>query len=423
MTDNGDYLFLSRYDQALVGAPSIVRLFHYAYVPDVDRLRHTFQAALERFPRLATKIANTGDGFRLAPLSLLPSVTLRGALEWTLDQFSFEQLPRFIDNLETLPGRPVLIASLTPVGRGAVLAISMSHSAGDGSSLTLFQRCWGELFAEAGSHSSARPTSDPGAGSGARRYACGQHSMGAEALERLNYLRQMKRNLGTMKLDAQFLDVLRKSLSTSDLVPTLNEALTAFLIHRYGRQLLDSAQGVRLRMPVDVRGIDARIGPSFVGNGFLEAVMPLDRLEDDRAAAARTIRLIRAAVKQVRDPRYVASSIKTTDGRSYLDQSELPQFEPKTDLVSSNVSQLAFNRIDLGEGPPVGYRCALPAPAGILIGPASEGVQVHFASERDELRIGGGERPELWDSSDDAVTGTKPSLSAAGSAGQACPPR
>jgi hypothetical protein len=412
MIGNNDYLLLSRYDQALIGAPSIVRLFHYAYIPDVDRLRYTFQATLERFPRLATKIVNTGEGFRLAPLSLLPSVTLRGPLEWTLDQFSSEQLPQFIDNLETLPGRPVLIASLTPVSRGAVLAISMSHSVGDGSSLNQFQKCWGELFAEARSHFTARATVDPVVGLEAKHSVCGQHSLGAEAIHRLNYLRQMKRNLRVMKLDTRFLDVLRKSLSTSDLVPTLNEALTAFLVHRYGQQLLDCAQGIRLRMPVDVRGIDARIGPSFVGNGFLEAVMPLDRPEDDKAAARRTIRLIRTAVKQVRDPGYVASSIKSADGHAYLDQSELPPFEPKTDLVSTNLSQLTFNRMDFGGGPPAGYRCMLPAPAGILIGPAAEGVQVHFASERDDLRIGESERPDIWDGGDVAVAGTERSASA-----------
>lgn len=418
MMDDDNYLLLSRYDQALVGAPSIVRLLHYTYVPHIDRLQHTFQAALRRFPRLATKIVNTGEGFRLAPLSLLPSVTLRERLDWTLDQFSFEQLPRFIDNLETLPGRPVLIASITPVSRGTVLAISMSHSAGDGSSLNQFQKGWGELCTGAGSRSVAGAITDPGAVSGGGLGACGQHSLGAEAIQRLHYVRQMKRNMRVLTFGPRFLNALRKRMSTSDLVPTLNEAMTAFFVHRYGRQLLDCAKGMRLRMPVDVRGIDPRIGPSFIGNGFLEAMIPLDRLDDNEAAVSQTIRLIRAAVRRVRDTKYVEASIRSADGRTYLDQSDLPPFDTTTDLVSSNVSQMTFNRMDLGEGPPAAYRCALPAPAGILIGPAEQGVQVHFASERDDLRIKDNEGYEIGGADGDPVAATGPRPSAVAPVGE-----
>jgi hypothetical protein len=377
---------LSPYDQSMIAAPAIVRLFHYASGPDIDRLRHSFQAAVSRFPRLGAEIVRSQPGFALAPLTSPPSLRLRHPVEWEPAQFSFEQLPAFVDNLETVPGRPVLAASLAPVTHGVVLGLSMSHCVGDGYSLYLFQKCWAEEFAAArqGTFAAAEPDLD---NSGLERGGCrGEASLDEPARARLARLRQMKRNLSSSRFSSDFLDALRRELSTEQLTPSVNEAITAFLVHRYGAKMMGHKGPIRLRIPVDIRGIDPRIGSGFFGNAFVEAVICIDELDDTKAAALRTLQLIRHEVSKARDISYVRSCLRTDGEFVYLDPGAAP-FDREKDIVSSNISRMRLHQLQFGQGPPARYFVVLPAPAGFLIGPAVDGLEVHFASERVQVSI------------------------------------
>jgi hypothetical protein len=378
---------LSPYDQSMIAAPAIVRLFYYTRSPHIDRLRHSFQAAVSRFPRLAAEIVRSQGRFALAPLISPPSLRLRSRVEWEPAQFSFEQLPAFVDNLETVPGRPVLAASLAPVTEGVVLGLSMSHSVGDGYSLYLFQKCWAEEFAvgRQGAFAAGEPDLD---NSGLERGGSwGEESLDEPARARLARLRQMKRNLGSFRFSSDFLDALRRELSTEQLTPSVNEAITTFLVHRYGAKMMGHKRPIRLRIPVDVRGIDPRIGPQFVGNAFVEAVICIDELNDTKAAALRTVQLIRQEVRKARDISYVRSCLRTEGELVYLDPGAAPPFDRERDIVSSNISRMRLHQLQFGQGPPTRYFVVLPAPAGFLIGPAVDGLEVHFASERYQVSI------------------------------------
>jgi hypothetical protein len=382
----------------MIAAPAIVRLFHFACGPDVDRLRHSFQAAVSRFPRLVTEIVRSQGEFALAPLRSPPSLRLRHKVEWEPAQISFEQLPAFVDNLETVPGRPVLAASLTPVTQGAVLGLSMSHSVGDGYSLYLLQKCWAEQFAAARQGTFA-------AGETGEDHSCpesggsrGEDSLDEVARARLARLRLMKRNLGSLRFSSGFLDALRRELSTDRLTPSVNEAITAFLVHRHGAKMMRHQRPVRLRIPVDIRGIDPRIGANFFGNAFVEAVVCIDELEDTRTAALRTLQSIRHEVSKAREVSYVRSCIKTAGGFVHLDPGAAPPFDRDKDIVSSNISRMQLHRLQFGQGPPARYFLVLPAPAGFLIGPAADGIEVHFASERVQVSIEAMDsRDRIWD--------------------------
>jgi hypothetical protein len=196
----------------------------------------------------------------------------------------------------------------------------------------------------------------------------------------------MKRNLSSSRFSSDFLDALRRELSTEQLTPSVNEAITAFLVHRYGAKMMGHKGPIRLRIPVDIRGIDPRIGSGFFGNAFVEAVICIDELDDTKAAALRTLQLIRHEVSKARDISYVRSCLRTEGEFVYLDPGAAP-FDREKDIVSSNISRMRLHQLQFGQGPPARYFVVLPAPAGFLIGPAADGLEVHFASERVQVSI------------------------------------
>jgi hypothetical protein len=197
----------------------------------------------------------------------------------------------------------------------------------------------------------------------------------------------MKRNLSSLRFSSGFLDALRHELSTGQLTPSVNEAMTAFLLHRYATKMMGHQRPIRLRIPVDIRGIDPRIGADFVGNAFVEAVTCIDELDDTKTAALRTLQLIRHEVSKARDLSYVRSCVRTEGEFVYLDPGAAPPFDRKKDIVSSNISRMQLHQLQFGQGPPARYFLVLPAPAGFLIGSAADGIEVHFASERCRVSI------------------------------------
>lgn len=384
MTNGSRLISLSAYDQSLVVAPALVGLLYYGYVPDVDRLGFSLGKALERFPRFATRIVRTTRGsFAAAPLQRPPALELRSAVSWTPDLFSTDQLSVFVNNLETVPGPPVLTATLTPVSRGAVLGISLSHTVADGYSLYLFLSHWAEQFAAA-AHASKlgrqNPVGLPRSSADDAEISSVQE-LDAASRDKLERLRGMKRFFSVLSFDRTFLESLRAELATKQFAPTINEALTAFLVHRYGRNIMGGAAGLRLRVPVDVRGIHPAMHSDFIGNAFLEAIVPLDELIDSTSAARQTAQRIHETVEKVRDRKHVESTLHVRHDRVEFDAKDFPVFDRQTDIVSTSIAKMPVHKLDFGNGPPSRYFCMLAAPAGFVIASASIGLEAQIFSE------------------------------------------
>jgi hypothetical protein len=97
--------------------------------------------------------------------------------------------------------------------------------------------------------------------------------------------------------EQELLDSLRAELATDQFVPTVNEALTAFLLHRHGSQLMGGIRKCRLRVPVNVRKAHPEIRGKFIGNAFIEAIVPVNDLVDSPSAARNTAKKIRESCR------------------------------------------------------------------------------------------------------------------------------
>jgi hypothetical protein len=263
------------------------------------------------------------------------------------------------------------------VSGGAVLGISMSHAVGDAYSFYLFLSYWVEQFASAPqSFRSASQKSYPTACSGTE---VAQITNGREQS------RRVKRGFSVLGFEQEFLDSLRTELATDQFVPTINEALTAFLLHRHGSKIMGGVTKLRLRVPVNVRKVHPKMNYEFIGNAFLEAIVPVDDLIDSPSAARETAKRIHEAVGRVRNECYLESVLQLRHNRVELNAKDLPIFNRQTDIVSTSYTKMPLHTLDFGDGPPVRIFCVLSASTGFVIVPTFNGLEAHIVSEHDRM--------------------------------------
>ncbi|SFK01579.1 acyltransferase [Bradyrhizobium sp. cf659] len=361
---------LSAYDQSFGLAPSVIRVLSYRYVPDIERFNFALSRAFERFPQFATALARSQRGSsELVPLESPQRLIVRSPVIWDPDSDTANHLPLFVTGLDLAPGDPVFTATLTPVNGGAVIGLSMSHAVGDGYSFYLFMSYLLEQLAAAPpSRLSPEQQLDQIIQSNTpdARIASGQENF------------RVKREFSVIAFGREFLDSLRAELATDQFVPTLNEALTAFLVHRYGPTLLGGATALRLRVPVNVRNVHPNITRTFIGNAFLESIVPVADVIDSPLAARDTARRIHEAVNSVRNPDYLSSALHIRNDRIELSAPDTYIFNNQTDVVSTNYARMPVHTIDLGNGPPVRIFCALTAPTGFVLVPTFDGLEAHM---------------------------------------------
>jgi hypothetical protein len=368
---------LSAYDQFLGAGPPLIRVFLFSYVPDIDALNVSLRKALHRFPRFATAIVTSNAGaLALEPLRRLPEVELQPPMAWTADQIDAGRLAGFARASEFLPGQPVFAATLTPVSNGAVLGVRLSHAAGDAHSFYMLLSCWNDQFLASQRHGTAQaPAHGPSSGKSerARGEPSKHRNVGPEMLG------GAKRLFSVLSLPKEFLASLRAELATDQFVPSMNEAVTAFIVHRHGQAIMGSAAGLRLRVPVNLRGTHPALPAAFVGNAFLEAVIALDDLVDTPIAARETAYRIRNAVQEVRSHARVQSAIRIGEGGVEF-AANIPTVNRRTDLVSTNHTRMPLYRMDFGNGPPARVLCPFCGPNGIVISSVSNGVEAQIVS-------------------------------------------
>jgi Transferase family len=343
---------LSDYDQSLgVGTPTLYRMFCLREMPDVDRLVFALGETLERFPRFATRIVLTDNGrAKLVPLEEPLAMELRPAASWVPEEFQPEDVPLFVRGLTTEAEKPVLAVTLTPVTNGAVLGVSWSHAVGDMYSYYLFHAYWNDQMrlAVIPDTASGQRSTRPATVSAGSPRSWVENSVAGE-----RGARGAKKYWEIIGFDRDELEALRADLEKDGTVPSLNEALTAYIVHRFGFKLMGRRSGLRLRVPVNVRRAHPLVPEDYIGNAIIEALVPLDELADTPAAARATAHRIRETVRAARTPQNIESTIAVDERGITLLKNDLPVYDRSTDILSTNLSKMPFYKLDFGSGPPV----------------------------------------------------------------------
>jgi hypothetical protein len=379
---NGSNLTLSAYDQSLgVGTPSLYRLFCLKQMPDVERLVFSLGKTLERFPRFATRIALADDGrSKLIPLEEPLAVELRPAASWTPEAFRLEQVPHFVRGLTTEAGEPVLAVTLTPVTSGAVLGVSCSHAVADMYSYYLFHAYWNEQI-----RSTAHLEQDRGQRfarlldlSDATTEKWGEEDFAGGNDESRNEIQDYL----VVGFDHGELEELRSELKKDDILPSLNEAITAYMVHRFMCKLVDPASTIRLRVPISLRGMHPLLSKDYIGNAIIEALVPVSDLTDTPAAACATAHRIRESVRAARShPNFEENINVDENGISYKGADNYA-YDRRSDLLCTNTSKMAFHQIDFG--------CNAPAKVlgltynGLRIAATENGLEAHVRWDRSQ---------------------------------------
>jgi len=340
-------LTLSDYDQLLgAGAGTPYRMFCLPEMPDVDRLVFSLGKTLERFPRYATRIVLTDNGrSKLVPLEEPLALELRPAVNWAPETFRLQDVLHFVQGLTTEVEKPVLAITLTPVTNGAVLGVSFSHAVGDLYSYYLFHTYWNEQMRLAAG-------ADTGRGQHYARLATAASPPRWEenSLEGEDCAKNSEYYYDVIGFGQGELEDLRAELEKDGTFPSLNEALTAYIVHRFGRKLMGRTSGLRLRVPVGVRGAHPLLPEDYIGNAIIEVLVPLGELADTPAAARATAHRIREMVRAARRPQNIESTIAVDEGGIRLLGKGLPVYDPHTDILATNSSKMHFYKLDFGGG-------------------------------------------------------------------------
>lgn len=377
---------LSPIDHIFTGSGSYPIEFAFAYRGkiDVDRLRSSFQAALDHFPPARSKLVRTSaDSYAFQSDE-------DGARFETIDSPSgFDDSSRryeFLDPVDSVESEPLTRVRLTLTPDGPVLGVSMSHAVVDGFSYFHFLSTWARLF-------HGKRTLDP---------FHGREILIPEQVDDRRQVtpRDVENDCGifwgtkrttidraSMTWDRRMISkeemnqILRRAQKECDVRLSHNDVVTALLWKEYIARwdAGDQDTPAYVSCPVDFRRVLPRCPPNYFGCAVSLATTSLPRGKLGEASISELAAMVRSAVARVNDD-YISRGLSTLErlrrqqGLAVLEENHV--IHPRAGLLVTNLSRLPVQNVEFDGGPPIAFDILTPAHRGAVILPTTDGIDV-----------------------------------------------
>jgi hypothetical protein len=151
---------------------------------------------------------------------------------------------------------------------------------------------------------------------------------------------------------------------------TRNHLVVAHLLKEHALEMVPRLPQIRLRLPVDIRGLHPRAPRDYIGNAFVDALATFARADLETRSVAELAGPIAEAIARVRDP-------ATLDERLSWTSSGLAQRAPRGEPIAPGSDVVCSNLVKLGDilqvgaafgtGSVDGAEIMFIAPAGFIL--------------------------------------------------------
>jgi hypothetical protein len=346
---------------------------------DLAREVACFKRALSENPIFASRIV--GERESELWLEFDPSaarIEPRMALGMRREQITADHVDLLAGDFLSSVGGITSKLVATPLQDGFALCFTTSHVAGDAFSILCLLRSW--ICAQLG----APPP---------KRSRQREHRLSADDLAAIDpqplttalpeQAAQAKRKRETVTLRAQELELLMKESGG-----TLHHAAFVLLLRSHRDRLFRDVSRIRLRIPVDIRGLMPGLDDEYVGNAFVDGFAEVDEAELDGDPRVLVERIGRA-IARAKQPEFltrvlalVPHGLEPTG--HWLDEQGPLDFKRDV-ILSSLLGRVAPAGLNLGKGP-VAFIGKAQLPRGYLLLPGQGNdveVEVRLRSELD----------------------------------------
>ncbi len=329
---------------------------------DLEREVACFKMALANNPLFASRIV----GERASELCLefdpgAARIALRAPLAMRREEIAADHVDMLASEFLSSIGGVTSKLTVTPLLDGFALCFTTSHVAGDAFSILSLLRSW--ICAHLGAPQPSR--------SRQRGHRLSDEDLAAIEPRPLDdahpdHVSPVQRKRETVTLRGDELQLLMTESGG-----TLHHAAFVSLLRSHRERLFRGVSRVRLRIPVDVRGLMTGLDKDYIGNAFIDGFAEVDEVELDRDPRVLVDR-IGQAIARAKQPDYLARVL--TIGPHGLEPTsawvdEQGPLDFKRDVIlSSLLGRVAPVGLDLGKGP-VTFVGKAQLPRGFLLLP------------------------------------------------------
>jgi len=377
----GRMLPLSDLEVGMIGAPPIDLLLRYQVRLDPEMVERGFREALRQADVFASRLVQLGDDrFGLVSDPEGATFTVRPPASAEHTAFELDAHGALMERVRGLPGDPLVAASCTPLTDGTLVGLSVSHVVGDGGSLVRFMAMW---IAAARGIAVTWPDSRRSYrhGSVAAPPPSPPPPLPDAIARRAAFYRALRRECRSELVTSDEVEALWRRCQEHDGSVTRQQAVVAHLLKKHAAAMVPDASHVRVRTPVDIRGLHPAVSWDYLGNAFVDALVGFTRAQLESASVAELAAAIGASIAEIRDPARLARRLSWTEHG--LEQPAAPgePIAPESDIVCSNLAKLGsvvHTGADFGSGPAVSTHIAFIAPTGFILTSNVDGIDVRI---------------------------------------------
>jgi len=367
---------LNNMEKLFLGASPIDNVVRYPNRPDLLALNRAFWQAICHHPFMTSCISHHADGElfytfnpNMAELVICPELESRDAAS--------QPSNAFVESVITEAGEPLFRVCITPLtGGGIIMGYSISHAIGDGFTIQTFLKTWAEYYRGSAPELS---TTDQ------HRYKLSNNDQQEiinraatkRSIEGSAHTQRSARHEEKIELTPMFIKGLRNLSSDTkrEYRPSTHAALMAFSLKTCAELLFKDRVELRVRNPIDLRGLLPNLYTGYMGNAWVDAIMTFGKEDVGTQPLAEIASTIEESMNKTKNLKHleelfnVGSKLETTDAWA-KDQ----EYRPATDIAASNRRRFgnAGGGADFGLGLSTILSNQISAPVGIVIRNSSD---------------------------------------------------
>ncbi len=356
---NNRFLPLSMLDAQFVGADSFKLVFYYRKSFDIDHVYRSFRKVLQDFDILSSRLvrADTGD-FLIQQTKTGALFVIQPAIKnKDINQIDLDINEEIAVKVEALPGRPMLIVTVTPIDSGVILGLSYSHIIADGYTLDMFCSAW-EAVAQGKTYK--MPSKQRSYKHGFSENQIMRKGMQINVNHHLASPRNSEKyHYREINVTKEFISSIHEKAQDQGKLISEFQIVNAYLLKEYSQKILPGKDIVTVKNPVQIRKLHPDIDEGYVGNAFVDSITVFQGNEIENKSLIDIAVKIKNSIRQTKNCEYI-KRVVTVQGSEIIINTELLmnskyfEADPNRDIMITSLLDFSSKRNgwDFGTGKP-----------------------------------------------------------------------
>jgi len=329
--------------------PLEVLIFYKKKTP-IQKLKDSFFKAAEYYNLFSSRLIMIDDNkYALHHCKEGINYHLLPPLNVTFDHANIDEIRKMIVPVETLPGEPMVALTGIPIKDGVFGGISCSHAMTDGISLLLFLFAWSCIIEE----KEFLPPSPQRLFKGEpvrfdeidKAFIPCLSELSDKIQNRVKYRRNVTVYSKKEYFSDDFLEEVKKKAKKENdkYFISNNQIINSFLLKKYHKYILPDTDSVRVRIPINFRGIHPEIDPCYIGTAYFIDIVEFSKTEINKLSMYEIAYRLHESITSSRNVDYIKKISYLSDYGIEIKTDMLKNFSPydwKRDIVSSNLTHL-----------------------------------------------------------------------------------